>query len=181
MRVREGRSKRPESSATGAPLIRTSLEVAVVTSSFGHAARVLGGVLAVSATTILVGSGVASATDPLIGQTYATASATVQKWKATPVLSTVVGDALPMEKCLVFSWRKDLKAKKIYLSVYCDGGVASATDSGYSAASPEGRAAKQHAADVQWLKDHPELCVKYKQQRPDLFKDKPLEGCEGAV
>ncbi|MBI3223910.1 MAG: hypothetical protein HYZ39_02505 [Mycolicibacterium cosmeticum] len=152
-----------------------------MTSSFARSAVVASGLLtAVCAATF--GGGIAAAVDPLVGRTYADATSDItSKWKAQPVLASVVGDGRPLEKCIVSSWRRETKTGKIYLSLYCDDTFASSTKSGQSAGSAEGRAAKKHAADVEWLQTHPELCVKYKIQYPELFKEKPMEGCEGAV
>jgi hypothetical protein len=152
-----------------------------MTSSFGRIAVVAGGLLTAVGTGIL-GCGIASAVDPLVGLSYADASSAITtQWKAHPVLATVVGDGRPLEKCIVSSWRKETKTGKIFLSLYCDESFASSADAGHSAGSPEGRAAKKHAADVEWLQTHPELCAQLKVQHPELFKTKPMEGCEGAV
>ena len=153
----------------------------MMANSFRHCAIAL--IQLVAASTVAVGgAGVASATDPLVGQTYSEASAQISKiWKAEVVLATVVGDSVSLDDCIVSSWRKEMSTKKVYLSLYCNDRLASSTSAGHSAASPEGRAAKQHAADVKWLQDHPELCVQYKAKHPELFEPKPIEGCEGAV
>lgn len=152
-----------------------------MTSSFRRPAMVASGLLTAACAAVF-GGGTASAVDPLVGRSYADASADITNlWKAHPVLASVVGDGRPLEKCIVSSWRKETKTGKIYLSLYCDDSFASATDAGHSAGSAEGRAAKKHAADVEWLQNNPDQCVKLKVEHPELFKDKPMEGCEGAV
>jgi hypothetical protein len=152
-----------------------------MTNSFGRPAVVAGGLLGALAAAVL-SSGVAHAVDPLVGRTYGEATSTItDQWKAHPVLASVVGDNRPLENCIVSSWRKETKTAKIYLSLYCNGSFASATEAGHSAGSAEGRTAKKHAADVEWLQNNPDQCVKLKVKYPELFKDKPMEGCEGAV
>ncbi len=137
------------------------------------------GVIVASAAAVL-GSGVASADDPLVGKTYADATAQIKKWSGHPILSTVVGDQLSMDKCTVASWRKDTKTGKFFLSLFCDTGVATAKDAGNSAGSPTGRSAKQHDINVEYLHQHPEVCLQMKADHPDWFK-KPMDGCEGVT
>ncbi|WP_131808766.1 hypothetical protein [Mycolicibacterium mucogenicum] len=127
----------------------------------------------------LIGGGIASAGDPLVGMNWADASAQITKWKMHPVFSTVVGDVVALDKCIVTSWRRDLKAAKVFLALDCNEQVATATSPGRSAATPTGSAIKKHNAIVQELRAHPELCLKLRDQQPDLFKgDKRPEGCE---
>lgn len=151
-----------------------------MTSLSGRVGLVLGGLLTASAVS-LAGGGVATAVDALVGQTYADATAQIKKWKAHPVLATVVGDVIDMNKCVVTSWRKDTKAAKIYLSLYCDASFASANGAGRSLGSEEGRSAKHHDEEVKWLRDHPDFCAQLKDNHPELFKVKPYEGCESAA
>lgn len=148
-----------------------------MTSYFGRLATATTGALVALAASIIHAGTVAA--DPLVGKTYADATAQIKDWKATPVLSTVVGDQVEMAKCLVASWRKESKSGKIFLSLYCDANFANGNDPGYSAASREGRTAKEHAANVEYLQSHPEKCRELKSQHPDWFKQ-PVEGCENA-
>lgn len=150
-------------------------------SSFSvRVAVILGGVLTAS-TVSAAGGGVATAVDALVGQTYADATAQILKWKAHPVLASVVGDVVDMDKCIVTSWRKDIKAAKIFLSVYCADSFATALNPGHSLGSQEGRTAKHHDEEVKWLRDHPDFCAQLKVNHPELFKVKPYEGCESAA
>lgn len=110
------------------------------------------GALAVSA---LLGGGVASA-DDYAGQTYSDASSAASDSGQTVVVAARVGDKLSQDDCLVersqtapFASANDgahvSDTVQFYLN--CAGAVATATSSGMSAGSPEGRAAKQAALD----------------------------------
>jgi hypothetical protein len=107
-----------------------------------------------SATAIVCfGTGVAAA-DDYAGQTYADASAAISDAGQKAVISTRSGDSLPDDKCVVTSsqtapWIKgdDFApvTDTVLVNLNCNASVASATKSGNSAASPEGRAARKEA------------------------------------
>jgi hypothetical protein len=114
------------------------------------------GTLGVTAVTMaLFGTGVAAA-DDYAGQTYGDASAAISDAGKKPVVTTRSGDSLPDEKCVVTSsqsapWIKgdDFApvSDTVLVNLNCNATVASATKSGNSAASPEGRAALQAAKE----------------------------------
>ncbi|MEN4448214.1 hypothetical protein [Mycobacterium sp. SM3041] len=125
----------------------------------------------------LSGTGVASAQDALVGKTYAEATKIISSWSGHTVLSTVVGDQVAMDKCLVSSWRKDKKTGKYFLALYCNDSYATGKDAGYSAGSPEGRDAKKREENLKWLHENPEVCAKMKEQHPAWFRVH-IPGCE---
>lgn len=139
-------------------------------------AAVVGGLLTASVISVCA-SGAAWAADPLVGKTYAEATDVINKWKGHVVVASVIGDQLTRDKCIVSAWKKDTKSGKFALSLYCDGAVAQGGDAGRSAASPEGRAAKQHENNVTYLRENPDVCAQMKADHPDWFK-KTMEGCE---
>jgi hypothetical protein len=101
------------------------------------------------------GTGVAAA-DDYAGQTYGDASAAISDAGKKAVISTRSGDAVPDDKCVVTSsqsapWIKgdDFApvTDTVLVNLNCNAAVASATKSGNSAASPEGRAALKAAKE----------------------------------
>jgi hypothetical protein len=113
------------------------------------------GTAALTSSMFLSCTGQAAATPTVTGQTYADAASTLSSAGFKPIVAVTVGDRLPKEKCLVVSQRGESIAQKgshsvagttVALSLNCDNQEASATKPGFSAASPEGRAAK--AADA---------------------------------
>lgn len=112
------------------------------------------GALAVSA---LVGGGVASA-DDYAGQTYADAAAAISGSGGTVIVASRVGDKLAQDDCIVENTSKpsfirpasddtvfNTVTTEVRLNLNCNGGLASATSQGNSAASPEGKTAKAAA------------------------------------
>jgi hypothetical protein len=105
---------------------------------------------------LFLSTGVSAAGAPSVtGQTYGDASAALSSAGFTATVATTVGDRLPKEKCLVVGQRNESVAqngshstggKTVAVSLNCDNQQASATKPGFSAASPEGRAAKAAAA-----------------------------------
>ena len=100
------------------------------------------------------GTGVAAA-DSYAGQVYADASKALSGANLKGVVASRVGDALPLDQCVVTSsekapWIKGGHFKNVsdtvLLSLNCNATVASATKPGNSAASPEGRAAMAAAS-----------------------------------
>ena len=111
---------------------------------------------ALAASLLATSTGEAGAAPTVTGQSYADASSALSGAGLTAVVASTVGDQLPREKCLVVSQRPESVAQKgshpttgttVALSLNCYNQEASATKTGFSAASPEGRAAKA-AADA---------------------------------
>ncbi|GAB7072062.1 PASTA domain-containing protein [Mycobacterium hodleri] len=99
--------------------------------------------------------GPASAAPSVTGQSYADASSALSSAGLTATVATTVGDQLPRDKCLVVNQHNESVAQKgshstagktVALSLNCYNQEASATKPGFSAGSPEGRAAKAAAA-----------------------------------
>jgi hypothetical protein len=109
----------------------------------------------------ILATGVASA-DAYAGKTYADAQSALSSAGMKGVIATRSGDSLPDDKCVVTSsekapWIKGDKfaavSDTVLLNLNCSASVATATQAGNSAASPEGRAAiaaaQQQAAQEQ--------------------------------
>lgn len=126
--------------------------VALGIGSFGAAATAMA----------ILGSGTASA-DDYAGQTYADASAAISDAGQTAIVSTVVGDKLPQDECIVASSRVSSlpnsiadedypgnlvpNTDEILLALNCNGGVAEGGNPGNSALSPAGREAMAAAQE----------------------------------
>jgi PASTA domain len=104
---------------------------------------------------ILTSHGQAGAAPNVTGQTYADASSALSGAGLKAIVAATVGDRLSKNKCLVVSQRNESVAQRgshstagttVALSLNCDNQPASATKPGFSAASPQGRAAKAAAA-----------------------------------
>jgi hypothetical protein len=100
-------------------------------------------------------AGTAGAAPSVTGQTYGDASAALSGAGFKAIVAVTVGDQLSKEKCLVVSQRNESVAQRgshstagttVALSLNCENQVASTTKAGFSAASPEGRAAAKAAA-----------------------------------
>lgn len=112
------------------------------------------------------GGGVAVAKDALVGKTYAEAAAKISEWGVKPVISTVVGDVLPTDQCIVSAWRKSSYVsgdnfdhqKSVLVSLNCNSRLASGAP-GNSLASPEGRAEKGIEVRADKLNSKPERCA----------------------
>jgi hypothetical protein len=151
---------------------------------------------AAGAAMILFSTGVACAqgSPSVSGKKFSEASATLQGAGYTVKVSAVVGDRLPQTDCVVtgqsdsappafgpsqFNAGKD---KTVLLSLNCNAAVASATDAGNSAASPEGQATKKDQKDVEWQRtpDGQKWCEDTKAQHPEWdWKSSKLAGCQG--
>ena len=116
----------------------------------------LAGTVALAALLFATSTGEASAAPTVTGQSYADASSALSGAGLQAVVASTVGDQLPREKCLVVSQRPESVAQQgshsttattVALSLNCYNQEASATKTGFSAASPEGKAAKA-AADA---------------------------------
>lgn len=115
--------------------------------------------IAVTAASILFGAVVAQAgsTPDVVGQKYGDAESAISDAGLKPVISTVVGDRKAWPDCLVVDTvartvpapedSSGSATNQLLVSLNCDDGAASAKTPGFSAASPEGKAAKA-AADA---------------------------------
>lgn len=120
-----------------------------------------GTVLAMSlaTATILFGTVVAQAgsAPDVVGQKYGDAETAITGAGLKPVISTTVGDQKAWPDCLVVNTvartvpppenSSGSATNQLLVSLNCDDGEASARTPGFSAASPEGKAAKA-AADA---------------------------------
>lgn len=119
-----------------------------------------GTVLAVSASAlVLFGAGVAQAASApdVVGQKYSDAESAISGAGLKAVVSTTVGDQKAWPDCLVTNTvARTVPApensggsatNQLLVSLNCDDGEASSKTPGFSAASPEGKAAKA-AADA---------------------------------
>ncbi len=121
-----------------------------------------------------MGSGVAYA-DPLVGETFSKASGMISSWGGTVVVSTVVGGGQNRDDCTITSWRKDPNNKSRYLlALSCDAPVAAPGLSGNSVASPKGREAIKHQANIKWRSQNPQWCADAMKSHPEWGE---LEGC----
>jgi hypothetical protein len=104
------------------------------------------------------GTAQAKSSPSVVGQKYNDASAALNNAGFKSVVSTTVGDRLAWPDCIVFS-QVDRSAaappnsggsptRQTLVSLNCDAPLASATSSGNSLASPQGRAAKAAAAQA---------------------------------
>ena len=115
---------------------------------------------AAGAALALTGSGVAVAGTPpnVTGQKYSAAQTAITGAGFTPVVQSVTGDQVAWPNCVVTRTQQRTKpapqnsggsaVTQLLVSLNCDAGVASATTPGYSAASPEGKAAIAAAASA---------------------------------
>jgi hypothetical protein len=104
----------------------------------------------------LLGCGVAAASPDVTGQTVDNARSAISAAGGTVVISTVVGDRTDQGNCVVARQQDrnepappntDLSSTtQVLLSLDCDPQEASAKSPGYSAASPEGKAAAAAAS-----------------------------------
>jgi hypothetical protein len=134
---------------------------------------------AVGAATTVFGAGVADAEQNLTGMKYSEALSTIQSRGLTAQVSARVGDRLAEGDCIVTgSTKSALPARGfssqgpsaiVLVSLDCNGLVASATNPGYSAASPEGRAALKEQKKQEWLAtaEGQEWCVTTAKQHDD--------------
>ena len=103
------------------------------------------------------GSGVAAAaTTDVTGQKYSDAQSALSSAGFKPVLSTIMGDQKSLPDCVVTRTQQRTvqppanssgsATKQMLVSLNCEASIASATQAGNSAASPEGKAAIAAAA-----------------------------------
>ncbi len=124
----------------------------------------VGAPFAAAAALGLFGAASASAAPDVTGQTYSDAESAISDSGSKAVVASRTGDKLDQGDCIVTrAWdapfvRDDGGAfghasGEVMLALNCNGGIATATNAGNSAASPEGRqaqaAADEAAADQQ--------------------------------
>jgi hypothetical protein len=119
-----------------------------------------GAVLALSAASaaLLLGSGVAQAASApnVVGQKYSDATSAISGAGMTPVVSTTFGDRQAKDDCLVVNQvsrsvppppdSSGSATSQVLVSLNCDSGEASNKAPGFSAGSPEGKAAAAAAS-----------------------------------
>ena len=147
--------------------------------------RLVGCCAASTVAAMVLGGGIANASDPLIGKTFSAATAKMAEWKATPVVSSVVGGVLDRDDCIVTSWHKsvglDSSGRKkdessIFVNLNCNAALASAGKPGNSLATPEGRLELKNETDAEYINTHPEYCQK-NATKCDWFCDKYAGKC----
>jgi hypothetical protein len=99
---------------------------------------------------------VAGSPPNVTGQKYSAAQSAITGAGFTPVVQSITGDQLAWPNCVVTRTQQRTKpapanssgsaVTQLLVSLNCYSGVASATTPGYSAASPEGKAAIAAAA-----------------------------------
>jgi hypothetical protein len=109
-----------------------------------------------AASMILLATGVANAGAPtVVGQKYSDASSAISSAGDTVKVGTTFGDSVSQSDCIVTSQRTKSIPQSgshptagtvVVVSLNCSPHVASATNPGYSAASPQGRAGAAQAA-----------------------------------
>jgi hypothetical protein len=116
-------------------------------------------VASAAASMVLLGAGVAQAGSgpDVVGQKYSDAQSAISGAGLTPVISTTVGDQKAWPDCVVTNTVQRTvpppensggsATTQMLVSLNCDAGEASSKTPGFSAASPEGKAAKA-AADA---------------------------------
>lgn len=119
----------------------------------GFRVAVLSRIVAVFGTAmalLIMASGISSA--DYSGQTYGTAVQQINSWGGKAVIASVVGDQLAIDDCIVTSSKnpKSNGGGTIQLHLNCNAALAIPGSPGNSAASPEGKAAKETIATAQW-------------------------------
>lgn len=125
--------------------------------SFAVTMSLLGGAVA--------GAGAANATIPsMVGKTYGDAQGLLSQWKMAFEVVSTLGTELSRNDCIVANQKLRPASHfgalnspaKLLLSLDCNAVIASATEAGHSAGSPEGRAAKQAKILAWWRTNTPE-------------------------
>jgi len=109
-----------------------------------------GAVGAAAASAAVFGSGIASANNEYVGQTYADASQAISDAGESATIATRVGSFLPTEQCVVTGSRPanfldssgTNPGGRVLLNLNCNNTFATAGVPGNSIGSPEGRAAR---------------------------------------
>jgi hypothetical protein len=150
----------------------------------GQVMRCAGGASLIAVSLALASAGVASGAPSVVGMTFEKAQEAVENAGSTAEVSTTIGTVLPQSDCIVVSqvvraemnFGREYTPAKVLVSLNCNDTLASAGKPGNSAASPEGRAAKEQQAALAWRKtpDGQAWCEQAQQHHPDWF---PIEGC----
>jgi hypothetical protein len=116
--------------------------------------------------------------------TFDKAQQAVQNAGLTAEVASSTGTALPQSDCIVVNqvvraavnFGREYTPSKVMVALNCNATMATPGHPGNSAASPEGREAKQQMAAEAWRRtpDGQQWCVQAQQRHPDWF---PLEGC----
>jgi hypothetical protein len=133
---------------------------------------------AAGAATAVLSAGVAHADPNTVGQTWADARAAIQNAGLQGQVSARVGDRLSEDQCIVTGQTKSAKPARgfgpgsssvVLVALDCNGSVASATNPGYSAGSPQGRELIKARQTQEWLKtdDGQAWCKQRSQIHPD--------------
>jgi hypothetical protein len=129
---------------------------------------------------------VANADPDVSGMKYSEALSKLQSWGMTAQVSSRVGDRLAEGDCIVTGHTKSAMPARgftadgpsviVLVSLDCNGVPASAAQPGYSAASPEGRAAIEEQKKLEWLAtdDGQAYCAKAERLHPQWG---PIPGC----
>lgn len=128
-------------------------------------AFVTGGVGAAAAFSAVFSAGVAHA-DDLTGKTYSDAAAEIAKMNGKAVVSTVVGDQLAKDQCIVAGWHKGsflddkgaARGAEYLLSLNCNQALAAPGDPGNSLSTPQGQQRKKILHDAAIILDTPAAC-----------------------
>jgi hypothetical protein len=100
-------------------------------------------------------TGTAAAAPPYYGLTYAEASERVSQSGGTPAIGTVIGDQLPVDKCIVVnSYGAKSGSGRWMFNLNCNNPVAEPGQPGNSAVSKTGAEAKKIKGYIEyWNKD----------------------------
>lgn len=130
--------------------------------------RILGVVGAALLSVVMLGSGVASATDPLTGKTFDAASAVIsERMHGIAVVATVTGSQLDKSDCIVTSWHRssfrdprgrNTRANEYQLALNCNKDVATPGHPGNSVMSPEGAKGKKDQELAATIDRNPAWC-----------------------
>ena len=140
-------------------------------------AFVIGAVGAAAVSTAVFGAGVAHA-DALVGKTYSDATSKISGWNGKAIISTVVGDQLGTDQCIVSGWHKGAfldgsgaaRKNEYYLDLNCNQALAGPGDPGNSLATPQGQKAKKDIVAAENINKSPAWCNK---------SDKNMTWCVG--
>jgi len=129
--------------------------------------KIVGIAIANVAALATLGTGTSAAKDQFVGSTYADASAKISEKGYTAVISTVVGDQLKTDDCIVTSSRRATFAptdnfdhsKEYLLALNCSAALAHNGQPGNSLATPQGREEKKVLEKAAKYNDNPETCV----------------------
>lgn len=131
-------------------------------------------IAASGASTAILGTGVAHATDNLIGKKYSAAKTYVSNsMSATPVLATVTGGVLNLDDCLVVSWSfsaspnalGESRGQRVLLNVNCNAPVSEPGVPGNSVMTPTGKKYRTANASAEKIAADPTKYGCYKTEK----------------